>query len=344
MTVLMPPPTIDTRVRATSFPVLVGVELRRLWWRRLTKVVLLAALVVTGVTVYTAYVMTTPAAIAQGMDLFEQQVADFPQHLAECRQAQQSARDAGETGADFGCEQMQAPTPENFGIASPLPAAVLGGLLQTNGPFYSLLAFLLGASFVAAEFTTGSLGTWLTFQPRRLRVGLSKLGAAVGGGVVVAATGFSLAALGSWLIGIVNRPDAQLGTALTTDLGEPLAPLLLRHVVVIMSAGALGAALALIARNTSAVVGLAVGYGIVVEGVLAQGVSHGRLTPWLVSPNLTGFLQRGITYPVERCTGSAACEYVTQTLSYTHSWIYLSALVVVLTTLALVSFRRRDVS
>lgn len=341
MTDLMPQAAVGARPGAIAFPRLVGVELRRLWWRRLTKVVLLAAVVVTGVTVYTAYVMTSPETIAQGIDLYERQVAEFPQHVTECRQAQQSARDAGESTADFGCEQMQTPKPEDFGIANPHPAAVLGGLLRTNSPFYTLLAFLLGASFVAAEFTTGSMGTWLTFQPRRLRVALSKLGAAVGGGVLVAGAGFGLAAIGAWLISVVNRPDSELHVPLTADIGEPLSHLILRHGLVILGAGAVGAALALVVRNTGAVMGLAVGYGIVVEGVLGQGVAHGRLTPWLVTPNVTGFLDRGMTYPVERCTG-AACDYVTERLSSAHGSIYLGVLVVLLAGLALESFRRRD--
>ena len=38
-----------------------------------------------------------------------------------------------------------------------------------------LVAFLVAASFVGAEFTTGSLANWLTFVPRRSTVFVSKL-------------------------------------------------------------------------------------------------------------------------------------------------------------------------
>ena len=39
----------------------------------------------------------------------------------------------------------------------------------------ALAALVLGAGFAASEFSTGSIGTWLTFEPRRLRVYGSKL-------------------------------------------------------------------------------------------------------------------------------------------------------------------------
>lgn len=159
MTALLTETTLTDRPKGTSFPGLVGVELRRLWWRRLTKVALAAALVVTGATVYTAYTMTSPESLAQTLDLYEQQVAGFPQMVAECERAEQEARSAGEVEADFGCEQMRAPTLEDFGVANPLPGAIFTGLLKTNGLFYAFLAFLLGASFIAAEFSTGSWPT-----------------------------------------------------------------------------------------------------------------------------------------------------------------------------------------
>ena len=41
---------------------------------------------------------------------------------------------------------------------------------------FGFLAFLLGASFVAAEFASGAMGTWLTFCPQRLRVAASQAG------------------------------------------------------------------------------------------------------------------------------------------------------------------------
>ncbi len=343
MTTMVRQTTLTERPRGTSFPGLVGVELRRLWWRRLTKVALAAAVLVTGITVYTAYLATAPESVAQAVDMYEREVANFPQMVADCERAQQEARAAGDAEADFGCAQMQAPTLENYGVANPIPAAIFTGLLKTNGLFYAFLAFLLGASFVAAEFSTGSLGNWLTFQPRRLRVGLSKLAAAAGGGLMVAVLGFGVAALGAWMVGTLNRPDSDLQIPVLTTLAEPLSQPVLRYLAVTMGAGAVGAALAFLVRNTGAVVGLVIGYVVVVEGIIAQAVLSGKLAPWLPALNIEGFLDRGTTYMAERCA-SGRCEYVQLTHTYTSSWVYLLAFGTVVMAAALLVFRRRDVA
>ncbi|HEU5144998.1 MAG TPA: hypothetical protein VFT81_07455 [Dermatophilaceae bacterium] len=334
--------TLTDRPKGTTLPGLVGVELRRLWWRRLTKVALVAAIAITGVTVYTAYQMTNPESLARSLELYEREVASFPQAIAECERAQQQARDAGQPDADFGCTQMQPPTLESFAAANPVPSAIFTGLLRTNGLLYAFLAFLIGASFVAAEFSTGSLGNWLTFQPRRLRVGLSKLVAAAGGGLLVAGAGVGMAALGSWMVGTVNRPDSSVQIPLVTDFGEPLTHLVVRHVGIIMAAGMVGAALAFLVRNTGAVVGIAMGYLVVVELILGHGLLIGRLDPWLVSTNVTAFLERGTTYPSTSCS-PAGCEPMTVTVTYTQGWSYLLAVGSGLVAAALLLFRRRDV-
>ena len=62
-------------------------------------------------------------------------------------------------------------------------AGEVPGVLSGGAVLLALAALVLGAGFTASEFSTGSIGTWLTFEPRRLRVFGSKLLAA-GAGVV----------------------------------------------------------------------------------------------------------------------------------------------------------------
>lgn len=334
--------TVVDRPRGTSFPGLVGVELRRLWWRRLAKAVLALTALLTIVSVFSAYQLSSPENVARALDEYTRQAQDIPQMVQECEQAQQQARDAGETTADFGCDEIRAQSLESMGIASPLPGAVFGGLVGVGVMSYAFLAFVLGASFIGAEFSTGSIGTWLTFQPRRIRVGLSKLAASTGGGLAVAATGVGLSGLGAWAIGVVNRPGSDLHLPSGLDVGEPLSHFVLRHVAIIAAAALVGGAVALLARNTGAVVGTAIGYTVVVEGILGQGFLMGKLNPWLLSTNITGFLQRGTTYQSMSCSASR-CDSVTVPVSYTHSWLYLAVVAVLLVALSLAVFRRRDV-
>jgi hypothetical protein len=70
---------------------------------------------------------------------------------------------------------------------------------------------------------------------------------------------------------------------------------------------------------------------------------QGRLTPWLPATNVAGFLERGTTYFAQRCATATGCEQTVVSLSYAQSWTYLSVFGLVLATLALLVFRRRDV-
>jgi len=53
-------PRTERRPRGTSFAGLVGVELRRLWWRRLTRVAVVAVVLFIGASVYNAYSESSP--------------------------------------------------------------------------------------------------------------------------------------------------------------------------------------------------------------------------------------------------------------------------------------------
>ena len=66
-----------------------------------------------------------------------------------------------------------------------------------------LLSWVLAASFVGAEWHTGMMGTLLTWEPRRLRVGVVKLGVAV----VIAFLGTILMQA---LVGVALFPTAAL--------------------------------------------------------------------------------------------------------------------------------------
>jgi ABC-2 type transport system permease protein len=327
---------------SATYPRLVTVELRRLWWRRLTKAVLVIAVLFTGATVYGAYQSTSTDNLAQQVAAYEQNVRDFPEMARQCEQQQADARANGDPHADFGCQQMTPSTLEQFGITSPDASALFGQLALTNAYLYAFLALVLGASLVGAEYSAGSLSTWLTFEPRRVRVASSKIVATGIAGTGLAAVGLAVTAAGAWVVAQVNRPDPSLALPLPAASDDPLTHLLLRCLAVAVIAAVTGSALALVARNTGAVVAVVLGYAVVVEGILAQALARGQLAPWLPVKNVEAFLGRGTSYFAEACNDAGACEYTSLTLSYTHGWVYLLVAVPALMALALLVFRRRD--
>jgi ABC-2 type transport system permease protein len=342
------------RAHQTSFAGLVGVELRRLWWRRLTKAAVLAVIIATGFSLYTTYSQSRPEALAQRIDEYTAMRADMerqlPEMIEDCLKQQQRERDdTGDATIDLGCNEqmMQPPTLADMGLTLPIADTITAGISRTLAYLFAFVAFLVAASFVAAEFSTGALGNWLTFQPRRLRVGLSKLLAAGIGGVGLTALGLLVTNLGARMIATVNRPGSDLKLPDPTRLPESLPELSLRILGVAALAGVLGASLGLLLRHSAAVLGVLVGYGVVVELIVATSMGQGRYKPWVMSTNLEAFLDRGTKYWAESCKdtagGGMSCESLEFTVTYTHGWVYLLVVGVVCAIAALLAFRRRDV-
>ncbi len=336
-------PRAEVRPTGTSFVGLVGVELRRLWWRRLTRLAVVAVVVFTGAMVYNAYNASAPERLAQQLDDYRMMVERAPQMLEDCKKQQAIERDrAGDPSIDFGCDQQRPPTLEEMGLALPVADSITEGIAKLGGLALAFLALLVGASYVGAEFTTGAMGTWLTFQPRRARVAWSKLAAAAVGGAGLAVLGLGLGNLGARMVAVVNRPGDGLVLPDPPPLAEPLAVLGLRVVALAVGAGLVGVALGLMLRHTAAIIGVVLGYAVVVEAIVVQAFLGGRLQQWSVLRNVEAFVEKGTTYYANTCT-PARCEYAEHTITYTQSWVFLLGVVAALVLAGVLTFRRRDV-
>lgn len=338
-------PRTERRPRGTSFAGLVGVELRRLWWRRLTRVAVVAVVLFIGASVYNAYSESSPERVAQHLADFRTMQQDAPRMAEECRKQQAIERDrSGDQTLDFGCDaESQTPTLEQMGVVLPVADTITEDITKVSALVLAFVALLVGAGFVGAEFTSGSMGQWLTFQPRRLRVASSKLAAAAVGGTAVAVLGVVLANLGARMIAVVNRPGSDLQLPEPPALADPLWVLGLRTVALALGAGVVGAALGLLLRHTAAVIGVVLGFAVVVEGIVVQAFLQGRLQQWSVLKNIEAFIDKGTTYFAETCTATE-CQQGQQTLTYTHGWVYLLCVLVLVVLAGLVAFRRRDVT
>ncbi|MGI3781050.1 MAG: ABC transporter permease subunit, partial [Janthinobacterium lividum] len=170
----------------------VRAELTRLRSRRLS--IVAALVVLAGVALFQiaihSEVAPSAAAQAAGRQAYEQAQKEWQDshaaNVAECLQ------EGGSTQQD--CESYDpAPTPESYS-AVPTPFDQVGQLGVTTAAYLSMFAsFLVAASFIGAEYSTGSLANWLTFVPQRLKVFASKgiavlLGSALLGAVAVLAT------------------------------------------------------------------------------------------------------------------------------------------------------------
>jgi hypothetical protein len=124
----------------------------------------------------------------------------------------------------------------------------LKNVLEGTGIAMMFVAFVLGASFIGADYNVGSLTSQLLFEPRRRRVHLAKAAAvALGVGLLSLATSLSIAVamyVGSELGGVVQGVDASFWWY---RLGDTL-----RVAGAAAAAGAMAYAATVVTKRTSA--------------------------------------------------------------------------------------------
>ena len=219
-----------------------------------------------------------------------------PQQVADCKAQEAQAQQTDPTVV-FGCDD-QAPQREWF-VPAPTPVGdAARGVLLGLTFLLGFLALTAGATFTAAEVSTRSLTTWLTFEPRRLRVMASKL-AATGLGIVLPASAL-IAAAGAGTIAaysLAGADTAMTGAEITTLVHTGLRLFGLAVLLAVVAS-----ALGLLLKHTAAVLGLAIGYLMLVENILPALLP--RTQPWLLMANVVAWVQGGATYSLQECTTS----------------------------------------
>ena len=321
------------------------VELRRISARRMVWGAIAASIGVVVLMLLGTWSSAQPmsaAELEQAETFYQTAVDDWAkngeQQVADCVEQEALEQEASGNPVDFGCDQM-APQRDWYVWPRSTLATTLPGLLANLSLLLVLIPLLIGATSTAAEISTGALSNWLTFEPRRLLVYGSKLAAAALSVVPVAVGVLGLVIGGAWLI-----HDRQgLADTMTSQDWAGAGWTSVRILALAVIAALVGAALGFLLRHTGAVLGLAVGYGVVVEGILA-GLFAG-IAPWLVLKNLEGWTNHGTTYWVNQCTTDAtgtSCETITHELSFGHSATYVLVLTALVVVVGAVVFRRRD--
>jgi ABC-2 type transport system permease protein len=318
---------------------LVGAELRRLASRRMSWVAVLLLLLGVGLFQLAVNDQVAPPSAAE--------VAQNQQYLDDARQQWQANHEQVEKDClDAGqpAEQCRYPEPTaaDFGLA-PVPFAVVADMAVGLSAFLALLAsYLVAASSIGAEYTTGAIANWLTFVPQRLRVYASKLVAVV----------LACAALGA----VVNFAMLGLAAFITRLHGGALAgagPVAAtggRAVALAVLAGVVGFCLALVTRHTAAAVGLVLGYlvlAFVLQGLSSSVPAFQGVPPWMPDQNLLAFLQHGTSYYIEvATTGAQGTQYdqIEKHISFGHSVAYMTVVLVVAVAGSALVFRKRDVT
>jgi ABC-2 type transport system permease protein len=326
---------------------LLGIELRRLFARRLTRLTALAlflGIVAAGIGM--AVNSDRDLAGAQRRAVAEQ--STFIHAQAEGRQQCLTSVPADQAAEQ--CPPVGEPPPVASFLRDPRMSFQdhVRDLIRSGAVIGALVGLLLSASFIGAEWQAGTFASWLTWEPRRLRVGASKVGAAVVGSVAVALVGTGL------LIGVAALVAGTRGTFDSVLQGAPPQPHFAeqtwtmggRAVAIVALLAAIGAGLALLLRHTVAALGVAIGYLIVGEGVIGQ-LNHGDVRHHLLQSRLNALLDGRYSWlrPSRAPDGSIGFSADHEAVVHASAAsIELIVVVAVLLGVAGVALRRRDIT
>lgn len=322
------------------------VELRRLGWRRLVWAVLLMAVGVVALTLYGVndMVRMSSAELANADRYYQEAVQDWEvngeRYHEECLQDQEREREAtGDDTLDFGCDQMVAPELADFQWGPESLFVQVNELLAQLVFPMLFLVLLVGATATAAEFGARTIGTWLTFEPRRDRVFTSKVLAPGLWAVPVSVGYLVLVVAGVSAVFRLHGVDDHI----SNDEWADLAWVGLRSVALLALVAAAGAAVGLAVRHTAAVLGIVVGYLVTVEILLAQffpGIAR-----YSLSNNILAWVKGGHEWETWRCPSDGGeCEAISHVVSTTQAGTLLGLVVAATLLVCWLVFRRADVN
>ncbi|MVA75395.1 ABC transporter permease subunit [Auraticoccus sp. F435] len=322
---------------------LLRAELNRVRMRRITWLTALALLLaLAGLSLIGWQLMQPPTSeqVAEGERYYQESLGYWEesreQIIAECVEFEGLSEEECAAQYELGrpTPDMYVPTPADFSQAA-------GIALTASSYLLGFGALLVAASSIGAETSTGALGSWLTFVPRRVPVYLAKLVAVVLWVLVAAA------ALQALLVTAHLLLARAVGAAVVgpQDVWATAA----RSLLVVLALTVVGFTVACLGRHTIAALGAVLGYGFLAVVRLALG-GYGwvqQLTPWLPEANLEAVLRDGYDYYVtEQRTTAEGIEYVYHEahLGLAHGLAYWAVLLAVLVGVSLLVFRRRDVT
>ncbi|MGY1754451.1 ABC transporter permease subunit [Blastococcus sp. SYSU D01042] len=339
-----PPARPDgTGASRAGFGSLLRSEIHRFRSRRFIQLVLVLALVgwvVATVVAVTQHGNPGPDEIARA----EQQIAADLEMNEEFRQDCLAEADipAGTSPDDFCGPQQDR---DDYELAwyldeAPFDLAASGttGALAFAG-IAAVVAALIGATWIGAEWSTRSLVALLFWVPRRMQVVAAKLvvltGAAAVLGVVAQAAWLAMAGILRAAVGL----DAALPAGFWGDLLQTQA----RGVLLTVLAALLAFGLTNLVRNTGAALGNAFVYLVVVEN-LVRGIRP-LWQPWLLSENALALVQQGgsTIYVYEgRPDVNGVVEPVEYHLGHLQAGVFLGVVTLVVVGVGALLFAKRD--
>jgi hypothetical protein len=255
---------------------LLSSEFLRFRSRRLVVVTLLGVLVATTVGLVIAAVQSTPPTEA----VIVEAEARAQREEEACLNADYEGVQFDGTLEEFCRENAGNPAPY---MPSHLALVDLPQILEGISSITSILGLVIGASFVAASWQTGTISTIFTWEPRRLRWFAARILILAAGVFAIVTAIVTFLSVGLALVAMLRGSTVGIGAAWWTDV---LTTSLRVSLTAALSA-VIGGAVAASGRHTAAALGVVFVWTAVLEG-LVRGFRP-LWTPWLLGDNLVSF-------------------------------------------------------
>ena len=330
-------------------------ETRRLAKRRFVKLLVIGTLAIL-------------AAVAAGMYFTNQKVG--PAQIAEARaaadrdfqeQTRQAAAEKQRCEAAAGtpeaanyppdCSQLSPPTRDNFEPQWYLPPSFdfrqdFGPMVTTLAALLALMAFVVGASFVGAEWNSGGMMNLLLWRPQRLKVLNTKL-LAVLVGLTVLTTVTAAAWTGAFTV--IARQRGSLDN-MTAGTWRSFGLMELRALALVLVAGAVGFGLASIGRHTAMALGVAIAVVVLFQFGLGTVLSLAKVKffeAYLIPFWIQAWMDKSVRLEnTDACNFSATggCQPDVLTLTWPMAGALLSAVFLAVVAAAMWTMRARDIT
>jgi ABC-2 type transport system permease protein len=330
-------------------------ESRRLVKRRFTRYFVLGLLVVLAAIAVAMFVTNQKIGPAQIADAKAKAHAEYQRNVEEAAAAQKECQAAqGTANAKQyppDCNEITPPSESDIDPAWFTPATFdfrknFPDLVTALAALLAVVGFVVGASFVGAEWNSGGMANLLLWRPQRLRVLATKLLA-----FLVSLTALTVVLSAAWT-GLFTVVARLRGTSASMTGGAWRSLLLMetRGLALVVVAGALGFGLASVGRHTAMALGVAIGLIIVFQFGLGTALSLAKVKfaeAYLIPVWAIAWMkQKYVVENYNSCDYSASngCQPDTFTITWHLAGIALAVAFVVIVGAALWTIRRRDIT
>jgi ABC-2 type transport system permease protein len=225
-----------------------------------------------------------------------------------------------------------------------------GDMVMVWAMLLSIIAFIIGASFVGAEWRSGAMMNLLTWRPKRMQVLGTKLGVLLGWLTVLGVVSFGL-----WtaaLAGIASTRGTLDG--MTQGAWQSYGLAGLRGLAMVLAFAALGFGLASIGKHIGLALGVALGVIILGQFGLVIVLSLARVhfpEQYLIPTHIEAWMEKSTRIsdpfweqdPLQNCR-LGGCEPPTMIISFGESGSIALGIVAFVLAIAFVQMKTRDIT